>query len=337
MVYRRYGNGQTLSLGVGNLWRWVFNPKAKYDNNAYDRFWDQLTLWLLANGGVTPLEGYSLRADTSNLPLGETIHLRFGVHGIEPPATPPVVALFKDDVPVTSLTFTKGDPNRVSRRVHAARNGTLSSAGGPPGGKAMETHFMVFRDDVENIETAMDRSYLEQLAKASGGRMIDAAEIGELVDELLRDSAEQAPLIRRITLWDRAWIFWLLCFLLAGMVCSPSLGLHLRNIMNPQETSHATVLDVLHRAGALHSRQRAILFLLRSALWLVAAIPLLLLADVLFHFSEPPRLAGVIGVDRRLRGRSRCLFSWRFLVHPPLLRIGTPAGIAETRSSVPNW
>ena len=131
VIYRRYGNGQTLSLGVGNLWRWVFNPKAEYDNNAYDRFWDQLTLWLLANGGVTPLEGYSLRADTSNLPLGETIRLRFGVHGIEPPATPPSVALFKDDAPVTTLTFTavENDPI-VSRRIHTTRNRALSRAGG---------------------------------------------------------------------------------------------------------------------------------------------------------------------------------------------------------------
>jgi len=68
---------------------------------------------------------------------------------------------------------------------------------------------------VESIETAMDRSYLEQLAKASGGRIIDSTGIGPLVDELLRDSAEQAPLVRRITLWDRAWFFWLLGLLLA--------------------------------------------------------------------------------------------------------------------------
>ena len=66
--------------------------------------------------------------------------------------------------------------------------------------------------------------------------------------------------------------------------------------MNPQEPSHASVPDVLRRAGAVHSRQRATLFLLRSALWLVVAIPLLLVADVLFHFSDTLRLAGVIGL-----------------------------------------
>ena len=58
--------------------------------------------------------------------------------------------------------------------------------------------------------------------------------------------------------------------------------------MNPHEPSRRPVLDVLRQAGAVHSRQRAMLFLLRSALWLVVAIPLLMVADVLFHFSDQP-------------------------------------------------
>ena len=215
VIYRRYGNGQTLSLGVGNLWRWVFNPKAEYDNNAYDRFWDQLTLWLLANGGVTQVEGYSLRADTSNLPLGETIRLRFGAHGIEPPATPPTIAITKDDVPVTTLTFTPGeDPALFLAELTPRATGRYSAKMVAPDGKTMTTHFMVFREDMESTETAMDRGYLEQLAKASGGRMLDPSEISKVVDDLLRGTAEQAPLIRRVPLWDRPWIYVLLCSLL---------------------------------------------------------------------------------------------------------------------------
>jgi hypothetical protein len=141
--------------------------------------------------------------------------LRFAAHGTEPPATPPVIALSKDDVPVTSLNpSSQGDPN-VLIASFTPRDTGRYTARCRTGDKAMETHFMVFRDDVESIETAMDRSFLEQLAKASGGRMIDAGEIGALVDELLRDTAEQAPLVRRITLWDRAWFFWLLGLLLA--------------------------------------------------------------------------------------------------------------------------
>jgi len=215
VIYRRFGNGQTLSLGVGNLWRWVFNPKAEYDNNAYDRFWDQLTLWLLANGGVTPVEGFSLRADTSNLPLGETIRLRFGAHGVDPPAIPPTITLSKDEAPVTTLTFTPGeDPTRFVAEFTPRETGRYSATVVPPAGKPMVAHFMVFREDMETTETAMDRAYLEQLAKASGGRMLDPSEISKVEADLLRDTTEQAPLTRRIPLWDQAWIYGVLCFLL---------------------------------------------------------------------------------------------------------------------------
>lgn len=215
VVYRRYGGGQTISLGVGNLWRWVFNPKAEYDNNAYDRFWDQLALWLLANGGVTPLEGYSLRADTSNLPLGESLRLRFGVHGIEPPASPLAIKIFKEDDPVTTLNLIAGDdPSASHAELTPKATGRYSATVDTPDGKTLTTQFIVYREDMESTETAMDRGYLEQLAKASGGRMIDPDQISTIVEELLRDTSEQAPLTRRIPLWDKPWIYLLLCFLL---------------------------------------------------------------------------------------------------------------------------
>ncbi|MCF7731840.1 MAG: hypothetical protein K9N23_09135 [Akkermansiaceae bacterium] len=215
VVYRRCGDGQTLSLGVGNLWRWVFNPKADYDNNAYDRFWDQLTLWLLANGGVTPVAGYSLRADTSNLPLGETIRLRFAVHGIEPPATPPSIELFRDDAPVTTLSFPAGgDPMAYLTEFVPRATGRYRAQVKTPDAKLVTTQFIVFREDTETTETAMDRDYLEQLAKATGGRMLDPSEIAGMVESLLRDSGEQAPLTRRVPLWDRIWVLLLLVFLL---------------------------------------------------------------------------------------------------------------------------
>ncbi len=217
VVYRRYGSGQTLSLGVGNLWRWVFNPKAEYDNNAYDRFWDQLALWMMANGGVAPLEGYSLRADAANLPLGETIRLRFGVHGVDTPATLPSIVVSKDDVPVTSLVLTPGNDASISTAEVTPRDtGRYKAQATTPDGKTVATHFIVFREDMEATETAMDRTYLEQLAKASGGRMLDPSEIAGVVENLLRETTEQAPLVRRIPLWESPWIYVLLCFILGS-------------------------------------------------------------------------------------------------------------------------
>lgn len=216
VVYRRFGSGQTISLGVGNLWRWVFNPKAEYDNNAYDRFWDQLALWLLANGGVTPLEGFSLRGDTSNLPLGETIHLRLSAHGINMPEPIPPISIFKEDEPVTTLSPTIGDDPSQGRTEFAPKaTGRYRAEFRTPEGKTIANQFIVFRESEESTETAMDSGYLEQLATSSGGRMIDPSEIAEVVEGFLRETSEQAPLTRRSSLWDKPWIYFLLCFLLA--------------------------------------------------------------------------------------------------------------------------
>ncbi len=99
--------------------------------------------------------------------------------------------------------------------------------------------------------------------------------------------------------------------------------------MNPQECSQSSVLDALRRAGAVHSRQRAILFLLRSVLCLVATIPLLLVADVLFHLSDGLRLAGGIGVIVAGLAVVAVAFFLAFLVQPPLLRM---ARLLESRN-----
>lgn len=99
--------------------------------------------------------------------------------------------------------------------------------------------------------------------------------------------------------------------------------------MKPNEPSQAPVLEVLRKTGALHSRQRALLFLLRSVVWLVIAIPLLMLADVLFHFSEIARLGGVIGVALAFLVVVIVAAFSALFARPPLLRI---ARLLESRN-----
>ncbi|MGJ8634700.1 MAG: hypothetical protein ACSHX7_12355 [Luteolibacter sp.] len=217
IVYRRYGDGQTLSLGVGNLWRWVFNPKAEYDNNAYDRFWDQLALWLLSNGGVSPIEGLSLRGDTTNLPLGETIHFRLSAHGMPMPSPLPSITIYRDTIPVTTLTPTasENDSNLALTDFTPRATGRFQAEIKTADGKLIQNNFIVFRESLETTETAIDTGYLRQLATASGGRMIEPTEIPTVIEELLRETTDQEPLIRRTSLWDNPWIYALLCLLFA--------------------------------------------------------------------------------------------------------------------------
>src|SRR5580658_5377474 len=76
MVHRRFGDGQVLSVGVDGLWRWAFNAKIEGANTLFDRFWDQMILWLMAGRDFLPTQQYALRANSANIPLGEKIYFR---------------------------------------------------------------------------------------------------------------------------------------------------------------------------------------------------------------------------------------------------------------------
>src|SRR6185369_6228653 len=76
MVHRRFGEGQVLSVGVDGLWRWAFNAKIEGVNTLFDRFWDQMILWLMAGRDFLPAQQYALRANSANIPLGEKIYFR---------------------------------------------------------------------------------------------------------------------------------------------------------------------------------------------------------------------------------------------------------------------
>lgn len=218
MVYRHYGNGQTLSLGVANLWRWVFHPMTEYQNNSYDRFWDQMALWLLANGGVSPQGGYSLRTDQANIPLGEEVHAVFSSHGIEPPNAPPEISVFHNDQLVTSMKMTPRndrEPPEYGMDFEPTEPGRYRLEAMSPDGKKCIAKFVANREEWETLETSMDLGYLDQLTTAAGGRVMTPDGIKELMKSLDREAEQSPPLIRKNPLWDKNLILYACTGLLA--------------------------------------------------------------------------------------------------------------------------
>ena len=96
--------------------------------------------------------------------------------------------------------------------------------------------------------------------------------------------------------------------------------------MNSTDTP---VIETLRKAGGVHSRRRAALFLLRALLAIAIAIPLLMLADVLFHFSGNVRLALGIALTAAFLTALAVAASIAFFANPPLLRI---ARLLESRN-----
>ena len=79
IIHRRYGRGEVLSVAVEGLWRWSFNPKTTATNNLFDRFWDQLLVWLVAGGDITPSHALLLPREHGQPALGENVHAAPGL------------------------------------------------------------------------------------------------------------------------------------------------------------------------------------------------------------------------------------------------------------------
>lgn len=216
VVYRRFGRGQTLSLGVGDLWKWVFNSKTEFDNNLYDLFWDQLVLWLLSNGGITPGSDYTFQTNTANLVLGEEITFTLSLNGLEPPREQPSAIITHDEEQAAVLALMPNeDGSAYSAGFTPRANGRYAAKIELPNGKTARARFIAFTDEVERTETATDPGYLEQLTTATGGRLLKADELKDFFDNFLRETSPAQARTRLNPLWDQTWVLLLITFLLA--------------------------------------------------------------------------------------------------------------------------
>jgi hypothetical protein len=212
LVHRRFGSGQIVSVGVEGLWRWGFNANVSGVYSAFDRFWDQLILWLLAGRDFTPASQYSFRTSTANVQLGEKAYfrvmLRAPVPGLQ---SIPLRLLYGDaEVARMNLAARNGDATRFVAEFLPEKTGRYRAIATLPGGATEEVRFIVFTENLEETEVATDVPSLKRLCESSGGRLLAPEELARLLTELKAEKVELMPNTRIISLWDRAWIFYLI-------------------------------------------------------------------------------------------------------------------------------
>ncbi len=214
-VHRRFGEGQVLSVGVDGLWRWAFNAKVEGANTVFDRFWDQLVLWLMAGRDFLPAQQFSLRASSANIPLGEKIYfravLRDATQGVR--EIPLVVEQDGKEIVTTALAPDPHASDKLTAEFLPPKTGKYQATARFPDGNQQVARFMVFDENVEQMEVATDTNYLRRLCESSGGRLLKPEELGKLATELKNQPAEAPPATRLCTLWDKAWCFWAIALL----------------------------------------------------------------------------------------------------------------------------
>lgn len=210
IVHRRYGRGQVISVGVEGLWRWGLSANLDGDNLPFDRFWDQLILWLLAGRDFIPNRQYSFRPNSANIQLGEKIYFRLILRQPDARVTSVPVSLFYEDKEVgrASLTTAAGDGCRLAGEYLPERVGRYRAVAQFPDGTQQDARFIVFNENLEETEVATDVLGLRRLCESSGGRVIAPADLKRLLDELADDKADATPKTRLRPVWNAAWVFY---------------------------------------------------------------------------------------------------------------------------------
>ena len=218
MVHRRFGSGQVVSVGVDGLWRWGLNPKVQGANTAYDRFWDQMILWLLAARDFVPSKQFSFRPSSANLQLGEKVYFRLAMRTPDATVKSVPLRIFLGDAEAgrTAMTASAGDSLRLTGEFLPEKTGRYRAVAQFPDGTVQESRFIVFNENFEETEVATDVTFLRRLCESSGGRLLVPDELGKLVQELRREKLDLTPKTRLTSLWDRATVFYLIGLVLGA-------------------------------------------------------------------------------------------------------------------------
>jgi hypothetical protein len=202
-----------LSVGVDGLWRWAFNAKIEGANTLFDRFWDQMILWLMAGRDFLPTEQFSLRASSANIPLGEKIYFRAVIRDAVATARdiPLVLAHETQEAGRTTLSpVDPASPDKLSAEFLPAKPGKYTATAKFPDGTSQTARFIVFDDNLEQTEVATDAGFLQKLAESSGGRLLQPSELGKFLAELHEVKVDATPMQKLTSAWDRVWVFWLI-------------------------------------------------------------------------------------------------------------------------------
>ena len=218
IVHRRYGRGQVLSIGVDGLWRWSLNAKVADVNSPFDRFWDQMLLWLLAGRDVIPNRQFSFRPSSANILLGEKVYFRLALRKPDPNLKSVPVTIYHGNAEAgrTTLVPAVTSVGRLTADFLPEHTGRYRAVVKLPDGTTQESRFIVFTENLEETEVAADTLYLRRLCEASGGRLVETGELPKLLQELNHERSDQPPKFLIQPVWNEAWVFYV-AGLLFGM------------------------------------------------------------------------------------------------------------------------
>ena len=221
LIVQRFGNGRSAALTIGDIWRWGMKDSQKHAD--MDKFWRQTLRWLVAD---VP-ERVTMMASEKYDQINQPVMLRINVRDKEFEPMDNVSVSIEVRDPQGDETILKAEPVLSESGVFEAAyipkiNGGYSAVttvkdsedneiGHAETGWAAELDAMEFK----SIKT--NRSLLENIAKQTGGKVIEIAELDSFVRDLPKKDVPVSETWTR-PLWDMPgvsqiiFILVLLCF-----------------------------------------------------------------------------------------------------------------------------
>ncbi len=204
LVTKPAGSGKVLFMGIDSAWRWRRGVEDLY----HYRFWGQVARWM---------------SYQRNMAAGQRVRLFFNPERPEPGASltlnanafDPNGAPLKEGTVAVDLTAPDGRSQRIELQKNDSAWGAFSgrfkvdlpgawklraTATGAED-KPLETTILVQGTEIEKIGQPARPEVLEEMAKVSRGRVIQPAQLADLIKEINALPAPR-PLENRIPLWS---------------------------------------------------------------------------------------------------------------------------------------
>lgn len=204
IVTKPAGSGKVLFMGIDSAWRWRRGVEDLY----HYRFWGQVARWM---------------SYQRNMAAGQRVRLFFNPERPEPGSTVTLAANAFDPngAPLKqgTVSIDLTAPDGRSQRIELQKNDTAWGAFSGrfkvdlPGAwklravatgaedKPLETTILVQGTDIEKTGQPARPEVLEEMAKVSRGRVIQPAQLADLIKEISA-LPEPRPLENRIPLWS---------------------------------------------------------------------------------------------------------------------------------------
>jgi hypothetical protein len=204
LVTKPAGSGKILFMGIDSAWRWRRGVEDLY----HYRFWGQVARWMSYQRNMAAGQRVRLFFNPERPEPGSTVTLN--ANAFDPNGAP-----LKEGSVAVDLTAPDGRTQRIELQKNDTAWGAFSgrfkvdlpgawklraTATGAED-KPLETTILVQGTDIEKVGQPARPEVLEEMAKVSRGRIIQPAQLADLIKEITALPAPR-PLENRIPLWS---------------------------------------------------------------------------------------------------------------------------------------